>query len=46
MDRPTVKAILHQSNHKLDPAKIAAPALLIVGEGEYKSEEVKRQHQV
>ena len=29
-----------------DPAKIAVPALIIVGEGEYKSAEVKRQQKV
>ena len=28
-----------------DPAKVTVPALIIVGEGEYKSEEVKRQQQ-
>jgi hypothetical protein len=31
---------------KIISAKIAVPALLIVGEGEYKSEEVKRQQKV
>ena len=29
-----------------DPSTIAVPALLIVGEGEYKSEEVKRQQKI
>ncbi len=31
---------------RLDPAKVAVPALVIVGEGEYKSEEVKRQQKI
>ena len=31
---------------RLDPAKVAVPALVIVGEGEYRSEEVKRQQQI
>ncbi|MFW5488504.1 MAG: alpha/beta hydrolase [Desulfovibrio sp.] len=29
-----------------DPAKIAVPALIIAGEGEYKSDEVQRQQQI
>lgn len=29
-----------------DPAKVAVPALVIVGEGEYRSEEVRRQQQI
>ncbi|MBU2547267.1 MAG: alpha/beta hydrolase, partial [Proteobacteria bacterium] len=28
-----------------DPAKVPCPALIIVGEGEYRNEEVKRQQQ-
>lgn len=45
MDKP---AGLVEANEGFcfDPAKVAAPALVIVGEGEYKSEEVKRQQQV
>lgn len=31
---------------RVDPAKVAVPALVIVGAGEYKSEEVKRQQQL
>ena len=45
MDKPSGLA---QANRgfAFDPAKITVPALLIVGEGEYKSEEVKRQQKV
>jgi pimeloyl-ACP methyl ester carboxylesterase len=45
MDKP---AGLVQANEgfRFDPAKVAVPALVIVGEGEYKSEEVKRQQQL
>jgi hypothetical protein len=45
MDKP---AGLVEANEgfSFDPAKIAVPALVIVGEGEYGSEEVKRQQQV
>ena len=32
--------------YTFDPAKVTVPALIIVGEGEYKSEEVKRQQKV
>jgi hypothetical protein len=45
MDKP---AGLDEANEgfRFDPAKVAVPALVIVGEGEYKSEEVKRQQQI
>lgn len=45
MDKP---AGLVEANEgfRFDPAKVAVPALVIVGEGEYKSEEVKRQQQL
>jgi len=45
MDQP---AGLVQANEgfRFDPAKVAVPALVIVGEGEYKSQEVKRQQQL
>jgi pimeloyl-ACP methyl ester carboxylesterase len=45
MDKP---ATLVEANEgfRFDPAKVAVPALVIVGEGEYKSEEVKRQQQL
>lgn len=45
MDKPSGLAAANKG-FTFDPAKIAAPALLIVGEGEYKSEEVKRQQKV
>lgn len=45
MDKPSGLAQANKG-FAFDPAKVAAPALLIVGEGEYKSEEVKRQQQV
>ncbi|MHC1742352.1 MAG: alpha/beta hydrolase family protein [Syntrophobacteraceae bacterium] len=31
---------------RFDPAKVKVPALVLVGEGEYKSEEVKRQQRI
>ena len=45
MDQP---ASLVEANDgfRFDPAKVAVPALVIVGEWEYKSEEVKRQQQL
>ena len=45
MDNPAglVKA---NEGFTFDPAKVTVPALIIVGEGEYKSEEVKRQQQI
>ena len=45
MDKPSGLAEANKG-FTFDPAKVAVPALLIVGEGEYKSEEVKRQQQV
>jgi pimeloyl-ACP methyl ester carboxylesterase len=45
MDKPSGLAEANRG-FTFDPAKVAVPALLIVGEGEYKSEEVKRQQQV
>lgn len=44
MDKPSGLAEANRG-FTFDPAKIAVPALLIVGEGEYKSEEVKRQQE-
>ena len=44
MDKPSGLAKANKG-FTFDPAKIEAPALLIVGEGEFKSEEVKRQQQ-
>jgi hypothetical protein len=41
MDKPSGLAEANKG-FTFDPAKVAVPALLIVGEGEYKSEEVKR----
>jgi pimeloyl-ACP methyl ester carboxylesterase len=45
MDKPSGLAEANKG-FTFDPAKIIVPALLIVGEGEYKSEEVKRQQQL
>ncbi len=45
MDKPSGLAEANKG-FTFDPAKIAIPALLIIGEGEYKSEEVKRQQKV
>jgi pimeloyl-ACP methyl ester carboxylesterase len=45
MDKPSGLAEANKG-FTFDPAKVAVPALLIVGEGEYKSTEVKRQQQV
>jgi hypothetical protein len=45
MDKPSGLAEANKG-FTFDPAKITVPALLIVGEGEYKSEEVKRQQQL
>lgn len=42
MDKPSGLAKAN-IGFSFDPAKVFVPALLIVGEGEYKSEEVKRQ---
>ncbi len=45
MDNPAGLAEANKG-FTFDPAKIAVPALLIIGEGEFKSEEVKRQQKV
>jgi pimeloyl-ACP methyl ester carboxylesterase len=45
MDKPSGLAEANKG-YTFDPARITVPALLIVGEGEFKSEEVKRQQQV
>jgi pimeloyl-ACP methyl ester carboxylesterase len=45
MDKPSGLAAANKG-YTFDPAKIAVPALIIVGEGEYKSVEVKRQQKV
>jgi len=45
MDQPSGLAPANKG-FTFDPAKIAVPALLIIGEGEYKSEEVKRQQKL
>ena len=39
------KLIEANKGNTFDPAKITVPALLIVGEGEYRSQEVQRQQQ-
>ena len=45
MNKPSGLAAANKE-YTFDPAKIAVPALIIVGEGEYKSVEVKRQQKV
>jgi hypothetical protein len=45
MDKPSGLADANKG-FTFDPARIAVPALLIVGEGEYKNREVKRQQKV
>ena len=45
MDKPSGLADANKG-FTFDPTKISAPALLIVGEGEYKSTEVQRQQKV
>lgn len=45
MDKPSGLADANKG-FTFDPAKIDVPSLIIVGEGEYKSQEVKRQQQV
>ncbi|MGE4403813.1 MAG: hypothetical protein AB7F61_19415 [Desulfobulbus sp.] len=44
MDTPSALAEANKG-FTFDPAKIAVPVLLIIGEGEYKSEEVRRQQE-
>lgn len=45
MDKPSGLAAANKG-FTFDPAKVAVPALIIVGEGEYKSAEVQRQQKV
>jgi hypothetical protein len=45
MDKPAALVAANEG-FRFDPAKVAVPALVIVGEGEYKSQEVKRQQQL
>jgi pimeloyl-ACP methyl ester carboxylesterase len=45
MDQPAGLVEANQG-FRFDPAKVAVPALVIVGEGEYQSAEVKRQQQL
>jgi pimeloyl-ACP methyl ester carboxylesterase len=45
MDQPA-GLVAANEGFRFDPAKVAVPALVIVGEGEYKSQEVKRQQQL
>jgi hypothetical protein len=45
MDKP-VGLVEANEGFSFDPARINAPALVIVGEGEYRSDEVKRQQPI
>jgi pimeloyl-ACP methyl ester carboxylesterase len=45
MDKP-LKLIDANKGNTFDPSKIAVPALIIVGEGEYKSKEVQQQQKI
>ncbi len=45
VDKPADLIAANKGN-TFDPAQVAVPALIIVGEGEYKSEEVRRQQKV
>jgi pimeloyl-ACP methyl ester carboxylesterase len=45
MDQPA-GLVAANEGFRFDPAKVAVPALVIVGEGEYQSAEVKRQQQL
>ncbi|TVR02476.1 MAG: alpha/beta hydrolase [Desulfovibrionales bacterium] len=45
MDQPE-KLIDANKGNTFDPARIAVPALIMVGEGEYKSREVQRQQKI
>lgn len=45
MDKPE-RLVEANEGFRFDPAKVGMPALILVGEGEYKSEEVKRQQKV
>lgn len=44
-DRPD-RLVAANAGNTFDPAKIAVPALIIVGEGEYASQEVRRQQEI
>jgi len=45
MDKPAELAAANKG-YTFDPAKVTIPALIIVGEGEYKSAEVQRQQKI
>jgi len=45
LDQPA-RLVEANEGFRFDPAKVAVPALVIVGEGEYNSEEIKRQQRV
>ena len=45
MDKPA-GLVAANEGFSFDPAKVAVPALIVVGEGEYQSAEVKRQQQL
>ncbi|NCC25958.1 MAG: alpha/beta hydrolase, partial [Deltaproteobacteria bacterium] len=45
LDEPA-QLIKANKGNTFDPAKIRVPALIIVGEGEYKSQEVQRQQKI
>ena len=45
LDQPAGLVAANQG-FRFDPAKVAVPALVVVGEGEYQSAEVKRQQQL
>ncbi len=45
MDQPA-GLVAANAGFRFDPAKVTVPALVIVGEGEYQSREVKRQQQL
>jgi pimeloyl-ACP methyl ester carboxylesterase len=45
MDKPA-GLVAANEDFRFDPAKVTVPALIVVGEGEYQSQEVKRQQQL
>ncbi|MHB8068186.1 MAG: alpha/beta hydrolase family protein [Desulfobaccales bacterium] len=45
LDQPA-RLVDANQGFRFDPAKVAVPALIVVGEGEYQSQEVKRQQQL
>ncbi len=45
LDQPA-RLVEANEGFRFDPAKVGVPALVIVGEGEYQSQEVKRQQQL